>query len=53
MGKDRDDSHYYLALEYCNGNDLRSFVTQYGKLGEEQIWHIAKQLTSAIYYLHY
>jgi len=46
------DQNQYLVMDYIPGEDLDDYVSKYGKPTLEQIFEWAKQLGSALNYLH-
>lgn len=51
--EDQDNDYLYLILEYCDGGDLFSFVTQQKTpICEEQVIYFSKQIVSALRYIH-
>ncbi|CAN5633801.1 hypothetical protein BH10CYA1_BH10CYA1_45330 [soil metagenome] len=47
-----EDHRAYLVLEHIDGKSLRSLVNQEGRLGEEQVRQLAKQMCEILAYLH-
>ena len=51
------NNHYYVIMEYCNGDTLSSCLEKYKKLyhkgfSEETVQHIMRQIANAIKYIH-
>ncbi|POS87076.1 hypothetical protein EPUL_000420, partial [Erysiphe pulchra] len=46
------EAHLYIIMEYVAGGDLGNFISQYGSLQEPNVKVIARQLLSALKYLH-
>ena len=50
------DKNLYIVMEYCEKNDLNSYINSYKnkneKIPEEFIWKVAFQVLDALYYLH-
>ncbi|RKF61087.1 putative protein kinase [Erysiphe neolycopersici] len=46
------EAHLYIIMEYVPGGDLGNFISQYGSLQEPNVKVIARQLLSALKYLH-
>ena len=51
------NNHYYIIMEYCNGDTLSSCLEKYKKLyhkgfSEETVQHIMRQIANALKYIH-
>ena len=49
--------HFYLAMEYCNGGELKSFLIKYQEknkcaFSEEIVQYLMRQIMGAMCYLH-
>ena len=51
-----DDNKLYICMEYCENNDLNSYINKYinnnNKISEGFIWKVAYQVLNALNYLH-
>lgn len=47
-----DESHIYLALEYCASGDLYSLLKKAKRMEEATVQNIIKQVCKAIEYMH-
>ncbi|BFZ64895.1 Serine/threonine-protein kinase [Saitoella coloradoensis] len=45
-------NHYYMVMEYVNGGQLLDYIISHGKLKEKQARKFARQIGSALDYLH-
>lgn len=48
----QEDSRHYLLLEYVNGQDLRQYVKQHGKLSQAEAIDWAIKIAEILKYLH-
>lgn len=46
------DGHFYIEMEYIEGETLRSLISKKSKLSERETLHIASQLVKALKYAH-
>ncbi|OHT07676.1 CAMK family protein kinase [Tritrichomonas foetus] len=47
-----DENNYYLVLEYCSRGDLATFLVQNRACNEATVKEIARQVLSALEYIH-
>jgi NIMA (never in mitosis gene a)-related kinase len=51
-----EDKNFYIVMEYCEKNDLNSYINSYKnkneKIPEDFIWKVAFQVLDALHYLH-
>ncbi len=47
-----EDHRAYLVLEHIDGKSLRNLINQEGRLEEEQVRNLAKQMCEILHYLH-
>ncbi|CAG8475792.1 5212_t:CDS:2 [Cetraspora pellucida] len=52
VSKDKINNRYYLIMEYANDGDLRKFLQTRTRLGWDQIFKLAYQITNGLCYLH-
>ncbi len=46
------DGHFYIEMEYIEGETLRTLISKRGKLSEREMLHITSQITRALKYAH-
>lgn len=47
-----DKDNLYVILEYCPNGSLKDYLKKHGPLSPKQLWHVCKDLASAIEYCH-
>lgn len=48
----KEEKYFFLVMEYVEGNDLKDFIKNNGRLKKKQIVSIMEQVCSGLYYLH-
>lgn len=48
----KDESNYYLVMEYCSGGELENYIVKNGKVREETAALLFQQVVSAVAYCH-
>lgn len=49
---DQDGQYSYLVMEYIEGKDLKQYIRDNGKLSTQSVYHIMKQIVSAMASAH-